>query len=109
MQLRSVKHKPKTEQGKQHRKLMQARLKSSKAAKVSHPYIRWTAIKDTVTCRSCLDLDGRHFSVVDPVWKDCLPPTHDGCRCRISSARKLPDGIFVEALSEYFDVLGVSA
>lgn len=103
MHLRDTKHKPKTEQGKQHRKMMQERLKASKAAKASHPFIRWIAVKDLTSCASCLDLDGKHFSAVDPAWKDCIPPIHESCRCRISSTRKLPDGVMAEVLSDYFN------
>lgn len=103
MHLSNTKYKPKTEHGKLQRKMMQERLKAAKAAKSTHPFIRWIAVKDIASCANCLALDGKHFNVADPGWKDCIPPTHEGCRCRISSARKLPDGTVVEVLSDYFN------
>lgn len=103
MQLRSVKHKPKTDLGKQHRKLMQGRLKAAKEMKATHPYMRWIAVEDISSCTECLPLHGRHFSVMDSAWKDCLPPIHEGCRCRVVGARKLPEGACVESLSDFFN------
>lgn len=103
MQLRSVKHKPKTDQGKQHRKLMLGRLKAAKEVKATHPYMRWIAVEDSSSCADCFPLHDKHFSVMDSAWKDCLPPIHEGCRCRVVGARKLPDGVRLELLSDFFD------
>uniref|UniRef100_UPI00403F9B3D minor capsid protein n=1 Tax=Pseudomonas sp. TMP9 TaxID=3133144 RepID=UPI00403F9B3D len=103
MLLRSVKHKPQTAHGKQHRKLMLGRLKAAKAVKETHPYIRWIAVEDLSSCTECRLLHGKHFSVMDSAWKDCLPPIHENCRCRIVGARKLPDDTFAELLLDFFD------
>lgn len=104
MQRRGIRHKPELEQGKAHRELMLARLAQAETVSKSHPYVRWIAIKDVAACQSCLALDGKHFSVLDAGWEACVPPSHEGCRCRISSARKLPEGVTVEPLSRYFEL-----
>lgn len=104
MQRRGIRYRPEAEQGKVHRELMMERLMKAEMASASHPYVRWVAIKDAATCQSCLALDGKHFSAVDTGWEACVPPTHEGCRCRVTSARKLPEGASVERLSKYFEL-----
>jgi SPP1 gp7 family putative phage head morphogenesis protein len=63
---------------------MAGRYKAMMGATDTHPYWRYTAIRDRRTRATHAALDGRVYRFDDPFWSYYYPPWAWLCRCRVS-------------------------